>query len=326
MSEAVKLTHNEDIKAAIPTVAGTIAATIADAGADHFSQDDYEFLKFHGVYQQDDRDLRKTAKKYIMMARASIPGGVMTAAQWMAFDDLAAQYGNQTLRITTRQGIQFHGVLKPNVRSLIQGINHSLLTTISACGDVRRNVMAPPTPAYTLARAQVLEDCRRVAQATRPQTRAYHAIWIEGVQLNLDDPENKNFSDPLYGKAYLPRKFKIAFAIPPVNDIDIFTNCIGFIAIAEDERLAGYNVAAGGGLGRSHGNIQTYPRLADVVGFLPPEKVVDVARAALTIHRDYGDRADRKHARFKYIVAERGPEWVRAEIEKRAGIRLEPAR
>ncbi len=322
----VKLTHNEEIKAAIPTLAGGIAAALADANADYFSQDDYEFLKFHGVYQQDDRDLRKTAKKYIMMVRTSLPGGVMTPRQWLAMDDLAARYGNNTLRITTRQTIQFHGILKANVRTLIKGLNEALITTLAACGDVKRNVMAPPTPAYTLARSRVLEDCRRVNEELKPRTRAYHAIWIDGVQLNLDDAENKNFVDPLYGKTYLPRKFKIAFAIPPVNDVDLFTNCLGCIAIVEDEKLAGYNIAVGGGLGRSHGNVQTYPRLADVIGFLTPDKLVDVAKAVLTIHRDFGDRTDRKHARFKYIVAERGADWVRAEIERRAGIQLEPAR
>ena len=322
----VKLTRNEEIKAAIPTLAGTIATALADAGADCFSQDDYEFLKFHGVYQQDDRDLRKTGKKYIMMVRSSVPGGVLTSRQWLAMDDMASQYGNNTLRITTRQTIQFHGILKGNLRALIKGLNEQLVSTVAACGDIKRNVMAPPTPAYTLERAQVLEDCRLVNKELSPRTRAYHSIWIDGVQLNLDDAENKDFVDPLYGKTYLPRKFKIAFAIPPVNDIDIFTNCLGFIAIIEGEKLIGYNVAVGGGLGRSHGNVQTYPRLADVIGFITPDKVVDAAKAVLTIHRDFGDRTDRKHARLKYIVAERGVDWTRAEVEKRAGFKLEPAK
>src|SRR5215469_3794720 len=326
MDEAsVKLTHNEELKTGSPTLSGGIAATLEDAGADHFTQDDYEFLKFHGVYQQDDRDLRKTGKKYIMMVRSAIPDGVLTAKQWVAFDNLCAQYGNNTLRITTRQTIQFHGILKSGLRALIKGLNDSLISAIAACGDVKRNVMAPPTPAYTLARTQVLEDCYRITEALKPRTRAYHAIWVDGVPLNLDE-ENKTFVDPLYGKSYLPRKFKVAFAIPPVNDIDLFTNCVGFIAIVEGEKLIGYNVAVGGGMGRSHGNLQTYPRLADVVGFLPADKVVDVAKAVLTIHRDFGDRADRKHARLKYVIAERGVDWAREEINKRAGIKLEPAR
>ena len=327
MEEAtIKLTRNEELKSGAPTLAGSIAATLADTSADHFSQDDYEFLKFHGVYQQDDRDLRKTAKKYIMMVRTSIPGGVLTAPQWAAFDNLSAQYGNNTLRITTRQCIQFHGIVKSNLRAVIKGLNDALISTIAACGDVKRNVMAPPTPAYTLAYSDVLADCRRVNEALKPRTRAYHAIWIDSVQLNLQDAENKNFTDPVYGQSYLPRKFKVAFAIPPVNDIDVFTNCIGFIAIVENEKLLGYNVAVGGGMGRSHGNVQTYPRLGDVLGYLPANKVVDVASAVLGIHRDFGDRTDRKHARLKYVIAERGADWAREEVNKRTGFKLDPAR
>ncbi len=322
----VKLTHNEEIKEAIPTLAGTIAATIADESVDHFSEDDNQFLKFHGSYQQDDRDLRKTGKKYIMMVRGRIPGGVMSPAQWLTFDDLASRYGNNTLRITTRQSIQFHGIVKSGLRPLIKGINESLLSTLSACGDVNRNVLAPPTPAYTKARDQVFADCHRVAMALAPKTNAYHSIWIDGVQLNLEDKANKDFVDPLYGKTYLPRKFKIAFAIPPVNDVDIFTNDLGFIAVVENDQLVGYNVVVGGGMGRSHGNEATYPRLADVIGFFTPEKLIEVAKAVLTIHRDFGDRTDRKHARLKYVVAERGVDWTREEIENRANIKFAPAK
>jgi len=322
----VKLTHNEDIKAAIPTLAGTIAATIADPAADHFSEDDNQFLKFHGSYQQDDRDLRKTGKKYIMMIRSRVPGGVMTAQQWQVFDGLASTYGNNTMRATTRQTIQFHGVVKNNLRAVVKAINDSLLSTLAACGDVNRNVLAPPTPAYTPAREQILADCNKVALALAPQTEAYHAIWIDGEQLDLEKPENKNFVDPLYGKTYLPRKFKIAFVIPPVNDLDIFTSCLGFIAIIENDKLVGYNLSVGGGMGRSHGNEATYPRLADVIGFFPPDKVVDVAKAVLTIHRDFGDRTDRKHARLKYVVAERGVKFMQDEVNQRAGLTLAPAK
>ncbi len=323
---AAKLTHHESIKKSVPTLAGTIAATLADPNADRFSDDDVQFLKFHGIYQQDDRDLRKTGKKYILMVRGRIPGGVMSARQWAVFDDLATRYGNGTLRVTTRQSIQFHGVVKKGLGPLVRGINESLLSTQSACGDVNRNVLAPPTPAYTKARDEVFQHCVQVADALRPRTRAYHAIWLDGVQLDLEDPENKNFVDPLYGQQYLPRKFKTAFIIPPLNDLDIFTNDLGFIAIVENDRLVGYNLAVGGGMGRSHGNEQTYPRLADVMGFLTPDRVIDVAKAVLTIHRDFGDRVDRKHARLKYVVQERGVEWTRAEIESRAGFKLEPAR
>ncbi len=322
----VKLTHNEDIKAAIPTLAGTIAATFNDPANDHFSEDDNQFLKFHGSYQQDDRDLRKTGKKYIMMIRGRIPGGVMTAKQYGVFDQLATDYGNNTLRITTRQSIQFHGVVMAGLQPLVKKINECLLSTLAACGDVNRNVLAPPTPAYTPAREQVFADAHKVALALAPQTKAYHSIWIDGVQLDNDAAKNKNFVDPLYGKTYLPRKFKIAFVIPPVNDLDLFTNCLGFIAVVENDKLIGYNLCVGGGLGRSHGNTQTYPRLADVIGFFTPDKVVEVAKAVLTIHRDFGDRTDRKHARLKYVVAERGVKFMQDEVNSRAGITLAPAK
>jgi sulfite reductase (NADPH) hemoprotein beta-component len=322
----LKLTHNEEIKAAVPTLAGTIAATLADSQISHFSEDDNQFLKFHGSYQQDDRDVRKTGKKYIMMVRSRVPGGVLTGKQYAIFDGLASTYGNHTLRITARQTIQFHGVVKDNLRAVIKGINESLLSTLAACGDVNRNVLAPPTPAQTLARNEVYAQARQVAEALAPQTKAYHAIWIDGQQLDLNAEENRDFTDPLYGQTYLPRKFKVAFAIPPVNDVDVFTNCLGFIALIEHNRVAGYNVCVGGGMGRSHGNTTTYPRLADVIGFIPPDQVVAVAKAVLTLHRDFGDRTDRKHARLKYVIAERGVDWARKEIERRAGLTLAPAK
>ncbi len=324
-TEPAKLTHNEVIKDAIPTLAGNIAATMA-SGTDQFSADDQQFIKFHGLYQQDDRDLRKTQKKFIMMIRGRIPGGIMTPAQWITFDDLAGTYGNNTLRITTRQSIQFHGVVMAGLGPLIKKINDCLLSTLAACGDVNRNITASPTPAQTTARAAMIADVHRVVAALAPQTKAYHSIWLDGVQLNLDDAANKDFVDPLYGKTYLPRKFKAAFVLPPVNDMDVFTNDLGFIGIVEHGQLVGYNLAVGGGLGRSHGNNATYPRLADVMGFLKPEQTVAVAKAVLTVHRDFGDRTDRKHARLKYVVAEKGVDFVRGEIEQRAGFKLEPAR
>ena len=324
-SEAKKLTHNEVIKEAIPTLAGNIAATMA-SGTDQFSADDQQFIKFHGLYQQDDRDLRKTAKKFMMMIRGRIPGGIMSPAQWITFDDLATTYGNNTLRITTRQSIQFHGVVMAGLGPLIRKINDCLLSTLAACGDVNRNVMAAPTPVQTTARAAMIADVHKVVAALAPKTNAYHAIWIDGVQLSLDDPANKDFVDPLYGKTYLPRKFKTAFVLPPVNDMDVFTNCLGFIAVVENGQLIGYNLCVGGGMGRSHGNVTTYPRLADVLGFFAAQHIVDIAKAVLTLHRDFGDRTDRKRARLKYVVQDRGVDWTRAEIEQRAGIKLEPAR
>ncbi len=320
------LTRNELLKQGIPTLAGHIAATLADPAAECFSSDDEQFLKFHGIYQQDDRDRRKIAKHYMFMIRGRIPGGVLSAAQYRVFDDLATRHGNGTLRITTRQSFQFHGVVKRGLGPLMKSINDALVDTLAACGDVNRNVMAPVVPAISAARQEVYEDARRVSEALLPQTKAYHSIWVEGVQLNVEDAANREFVDPLYGKQYLPRKFKAAFVIPPSNDVDLYANCLGFIAIIEDGRLVGYNLAAGGGMGRSHGNEATYPRMADVVGFLPKDKVVDVARAVLTVHRDFGDRTDRKHARLKYVLQERGVGWFRSEVEARVGFRLGPVR
>jgi sulfite reductase (NADPH) hemoprotein beta-component len=326
-TEAAKPSPNEVLKENCPTLAGTIARTLADAGADRFSDDDNQFLKFHGIYQEDDRDLRKTCKKFILMVRLRLPGGVLTPAQYLAADELATRFANNTLRVTSRQSLQFHSVVKSGLGALVRGINDALLSTLAACGDVNRNVMAPPTPVTNGLGEQMQEFARQLAVALSPRTKAYHSIWVEGVQLDLNDPTNKNFADPLYGKTYLPRKLKIGFAIPPLNDVDILANCCGFIAIAgPDGKLAGFNLTAGGGMGRSHGNDATFPRIADVIGFLPPEKVVEVARTVLTIHRDFGDRSNRKHARLKYVIHDRGVQWFRGELERRLGFKLEGAR
>src|ERR1051325_2521035 len=240
-----KLTRNEGLKENNPLLAGTIAQTLADPTAEKFTEDDYEFLKFHGIYQQDDRDKRKTGKQYILMVRTKFPGGVLSAPQYVACDQLATEFGNNTLRITTRQDFQFHGIVKSNVRQTMKRLNEALISTIAACGDVERNVMAPPTPATSPLVDEVLAEARRLSDVLPPATRAYHSIWLEGQPLDMNDPQNTNFVDPLYGKRYLPRKFKTAFAIPPLNDIDVFTNDLGFVAIADGGRLAGYNLLAG---------------------------------------------------------------------------------
>jgi sulfite reductase (NADPH) hemoprotein beta-component len=322
----VKPSHNEELKAACPTLAGTIAATLADAAADHFSEDDCEYLKFHGIYQSDDRDLRKTAKKYIFLVRVRLPGGAASAGHYLTFDKLASQYGNNTLRITSRQTLQLHGVPKSGLGAVIRGIQAAEATTVAACGDVIRNVMAPPTPATSPWVEEVQADARRVSDALLPLAPAYHRVWQEGQPSNPADEAGKDFADPLYGTTYLPRKFKIGFAVPPLNDVDIFTHCCGFVAIAEGEKLVGYNLLAGGGLGMSHGNAATYPRLSDGIGFLPRERVVEAARAVLTIHRDFGDRTNRRHARLKYLIQEKGVEWFRSQLNERMEFELEPMR
>lgn len=325
VAEPLKKSRNEGLKENNPLLQGTIAQALGDESLDHFSEDDYEFLKFHGAYQQDDRDKRKVAKHYMLMVRTKFPGGVISAAQYVVCDDLAREYGNNTLRITTRQDFQFHGIVKANLRATIRRLNEALMSTIAACGDVERNVMAPPTPTSPWV-DQVLAEAKNLSAQLAPLTPAYHKIWIEGKELDLNSQESKDFVDPLYGKSYLPRKFKIAFAIPPLNDIDVLTNDLGFIVIEERGRITGYNVVAGGGMGMSHGNAQTYPRIADVVGFILPQHLEVVSKATIAIHRDFGDRTNRKHARLKYVIAERGVDWFRGELEQRAGVKLQPAR
>lgn len=323
-AEAPKLSRNEGLKESDPLLTGSIVSTLDDNAAERFTDEDYEFLKFHGVYQQDDRDKRKTGKQYIMMVRTRFPGGVLSGKQYVACDDIATRYANNTLRITTRQDFQFHGVLKSNLRHTIKSLNEALMTTIAACGDVARNVLAPPTPAISPLVDEVLKESAKLSEVLTPRTPAYHQIWIEGQEIK---PEARQaFNDPLYGKNYLPRKFKAAFVIPPVNDVDIYANDVGFVVIAPEGKIEGYNLLAGGGLGMSHGNAQTFPRLADLVGFIRPEQVEAAAKAVLTIHRDFGDRTNRKHARLKYVIAERGVDWFRTEVESRAGLKIEPAR
>ena len=317
------LSHNEVIKDANPSLAGEIAPTLNDSAVDAFSKDDQQFLKFHGIYQQDDRDVRKQGKKFIFMIRGVNPGGVLAPELYLTYDRLSEEYGNQTLRITSRQSFQFHGVVKSGLGALMKGINDALATTLAACGDVNRNVMAPPTPARNGVATAVLDGARTVSQALMPRTKAYHQIWVEGVKLKLDD---SGYVDPLYGKTYLPRKFKVAFVTPPLNDTDVLTNCMGFIAIEENGELIGYNLTAGGGMGMTHNKPETYPRVADVIGFFKPEYLEAVSKAVLTVHRDFGDRTDRRHARLKYVLAERGVDWFRGEVEQRAGIKLEAVR
>jgi sulfite reductase (NADPH) hemoprotein beta-component len=215
-------------------------------------------------------------------------------------------------------------VVKSNLRQTIHRLNEALITTIAACGDVERNVMAPPTPATSPLVEYILSEAKKVSDSLAPASRAYHKIWVEGQE--LDFRETDDFVDPLYGKSYLPRKFKTAFAIPPLNDIDIFTNDLGYIVIADGEKLHGYNLIAGGGMGMSHGNAQTFPRIADVIGFVAPDQVEATTKAVITIHRDFGDRTNRKHARLKYIIQERGVDWFRDELQARSGVKLGPAR
>jgi sulfite reductase (NADPH) hemoprotein beta-component len=322
------LSPNEDIKAASHLLRGTIAQDLADTSTGAISEANGQLTKFHGLYLQDDRDQRIALKKagkekaYQFMLRVRLPGGKATPQQWLVLDRLADEVASPSLRITTRQTFQFHGVLKGNVKRLVQGMHKVLLDSIAACGDVNRNVMAPPNPERSPVLQQVYDQARAWSEFALPKTHAYHEIWLDDEMVAGGEPE----AEPMYGATYLPRKFKTGFVVPPSNDIDVFSQDLGFIAITESDRLIGYNVTVGGGLGMSHGNDETYPRLADVLGFIPADKVIPIGEAVLTTQRDYGDRVNRKHARLKYTIEDRGVEWFKGEVEKRSGVTFAPAR
>jgi sulfite reductase (NADPH) hemoprotein beta-component len=322
------LVANEGLKAESHFLRGHIAQDVADTSTGGISEESNQLCKFHGLYIQDDRDLRNQLKKegkekaFGFMLRVRLPGGTATPQQWLVLDRLADELAAPSLRLTTRQTFQFHGVLKGNVKKLVQGMHQVLLDSIAACGDVNRNVMAPPNPERSPVLQQVYEHAKAWSEYALPKTRAYHEIWLDEELVAGGEPE----SEPMYGATYLPRKFKTGFALPPSNDVDIFSQDLGFIAIVENDQLVGYNVLAGGGQGMSHGNVETFPRLADVLGFIAPDQVNAIGEAVLTTQRDYGDRTNRKHARLKYTIEDRGVEWFKAEVEKRSGITFAPAR
>lgn len=322
------LVANEGLKAASNFLRGAIAKEVADNSTGAISDESGQLTKFHGLYLQDDRDLRKERvkqkleKAYSFMLRVRLPGGVCTPQQYLVLDSLADECANGSLRLTTRQTFQFHGVLKGHLKPLIRGMHKVLLDSIAACGDVNRNVMAPANPERSPVHQQVYELAKGFSAFALPKTRAYHEIWIDDELVAGGEPE----VEPMYGPTYLPRKFKTGFAVPPSNDVDIYSQDLGFIAIVEQGKLVGFNVAVGGGMGMSHGNADTYPRLADVIGFITPDQVNTVGFAVITAQRDYGDRTNRKHARLKYTIEDRGIEWFKAEVERRAGFSFAPAR
>jgi sulfite reductase (NADPH) hemoprotein beta-component len=320
--------RNEFIKEGSRFLRGTIAEGLLDAITGGLSEDDQQLTKFHGIYQQDDRDLRperakkKMEKAFSFMARLRVPGGVLTARQWAAMHDLAAERGNHTLRLTTRQTIQFHGIIKSNLRPAIQGIHAAMLDTVAACGDVNRNVIASTVPHQPALHEQVVALANAISDRLRPRSRAWHDIWIDGTQVAGGEEED----EPIYGRTYLPRKFKIAIAVPPQNDVDAFAHDIGYVAIVEAGRIVGYNVVAGGGMGMTHGEPDTFPRTGDVIGYCDAAQAVDVAEQIVTIQRDWGDRGDRKHARLKYTIERHGLAAFQAELGVRLGWQLAPAR
>ncbi|MGM7722454.1 assimilatory sulfite reductase (NADPH) hemoprotein subunit [Metabacillus sp. Hm71] len=320
----------ERIKRESDYLRGTLKEAMLDQISAGINDDDNRLMKFHGSYLQDDRDLRNERQKqklepaYQFMLRVRLPGGVATPEQWLVMDDLANKYGNGTLKLTTRMTFQMHGILKWNMKKTIQGIHASLMDTIAACGDVNRNVMCNPNPYQSDIHLEVYEWAKKLSNDLLPRTRAYHEIWLDEEKVastpDIDEVE------PMYGPLYLPRKFKIGIAVPPSNDIDVYSQDLGLIAIIEDDKLIGFNVAIGGGMGMSHGDKETYPQLAKVIGFCKPEQIYDVAEKVITIQRDYGNRSARKNARFKYTVDRLGLETVKEELENRLGWSLEEAK
>jgi sulfite reductase (ferredoxin) len=316
------LSEVERIKLESGGLRGTLPHELA-SDADHLSGEARQLIKFHGSYEQEDRDARKERKQaglgpaYQFMVRSKVPGGVLTAAQYLVHDELAERLGNGTLRITTRQGIQLHGVVKGDLRAAIAGLNDALVTTLGACGDVVRNVVGCPAPLPGGAREQALAIVREISDRFLPATRAYHELWVDGEKVT--DGETEAAVDPVYGDQYLPRKFKIGFAFPDDNCTDVHTNDLGLLVIERGGRLAGFNLLVGGGLGRTHGKTVTYPRLAEPLGFATPDEVFEVATAIVEVQREHGNRVDRRRARLKYLLDERGIEWFRAEVERLLG-------
>lgn len=323
-----KLDEMEHIKNRSNYLRGTIKEGLADEITGAIAEDDTKLLKFHGSYMQDDRDIRDERRKqklepaYSFMIRVRVPGGTATADQWIAMDDISTEYANNTIKLTTRQAFQFHGILKRNLKSSMQSIHHAVMDSLAACGDVNRNVMCNPNPYQSGVHKEVDTLATKISDHLSPQTGAYHEIWLDDEKI----VDTKEEVEPMYGKTYLPRKFKIGIAVPPSNDIDVYSQDIGLIAVIEDDQLVGFNVTVGGGMGMTHGDTKTYPQVGRLLGYFPKEEALDVCEKILTIQRDYGNRENRKNARFKYTVDRVGVDFIREELNKRLGWEIEEAK
>ncbi|HSU79518.1 MAG TPA: assimilatory sulfite reductase (NADPH) hemoprotein subunit [Candidatus Angelobacter sp.] len=310
---------------------GTITEGLEDRITGAISDDDNKLLKFHGSYQQDNRDVRDERRRkklepaYSFMIRVRAPGGVFTPEQWLGLDDIAQKYAGNTIRLTTRQTTQFHGVIKKDLKKTMQEINDQLLTTIAACGDVNRNVMCHPNPAQSDIHAEVYEWATKLSNHFVPRTNAYHEIWLDKEKV-VDSREAEGEVEPIYGPLYLPRKFKIGIAVPPSNDIDVYSQDLGLIAVVENGKLEGFNISVGGGMGMTHGDETTYPQIGRVIGFCPKDQIIEAAEAIVKIQRDFGNRSERKNARFKYTIDARGLEWLKEELHSRLGWELDDVR
>lgn len=328
LSQPVELLNsNEQLKGRSNYLRGHIVDGLHDPLTGAVPGDDPLLMKFHGIYQQDDRDLRaeraqrKLEPNYQFMVRLRIPGGLLTAAQWLGLDAIAKQYAERGLRITTRQTIQFHGIRKRQLRAMMQAIRALGLDTIAACGDDSRGVVCGANPALSRVHQQVADLARATSNRLIPKTSAYQEIWYD----ERTEPAADN-EDPLYGPLYLPRKFKVGYVIPPINDIDVYGQDLGFIAIVEQDELVGFNVCVGGGMGQLDTREDSYPRLAEQIGFIPADEAPSVAEIVMGIQRDYGDRKDRHRARFKYTLDRLGTPWFLETLEARRGVPLAPAR
>ena len=328
-AEVAQLAGPEHVKARSNRLRGSIGNELLE-DTPVFSDDAGVILKFHGVYQQDDRDLRKEARKlghdkhHMMMIRTRIPGGTVSPDAYLAHDRIAGQWGNGTLRITTRQDLQLHGVLKGDLKRAIRAINDALLTTLGGCGDVERNIMCCPAPWNDRLHSEISSTLAALVAGLTPTTRAYSEIWLDGDLAASNQPDPP---DTLYGERYLPRKFKTAIAIEGDNCVDVYANDLGLVAHSSgDGSLAGFDVLVGGGLGRTANKPNTWPAVAQPLGYVQPHHAVEVARAVVAVQRDHGDRTDRRHARLKYLIADRGIDWFRAAVESRVSFALEPSR
>jgi sulfite reductase (NADPH) hemoprotein beta-component len=322
------LSEVEIIKENSNYLRGTLKESLENEITGAIAPSDTNLIKFHGSYQQFDRDLESERKRqkleplYSFMIRVRLPGGIASPAQWLSIDSLSDEYGNGTIKLTTRQAFQLHGIFKKTLKKTIRKINDSLMDTIAACGDVNRNVMCNPNPVQSLVHNDTYEIAKKISDHLTPKTGAYHEIWLDKELVAGGETEE----EPIYGKTYLPRKFKIAIAIPPHNDCDIFANDLGLIAIEKNGKLDGFNIAIGGGMGMTFGNPETYPRLATVIGFCTTNQVVDVSEKIVLVQRDFGNRSDRKNSRLKYTLDRMGVEAFVIELQARLGYQLQPVR
>lgn len=326
--EESTLSEVEQIKADSLGLRGPLQDEVANDET-HLTEAAKQILKFHGSYQQEDRDVRRERKKaglepaYSFMIRSKLPGGAMTAEQYLLHDRITDQYGDSSLRITTRQGFQLYGVVKQDLRNTIHELNAAMVTTFGACGDVVRNVVTCPAPLPGGNRQKMIKLAREIAFATLPRSRSYHDIWVEGQQVTTSEAP---VADPLYLDRYLPRKFKVGFAFPDDNCTDVFSNDLGYVVIEEEGEIVGYNVLVGGGYGMTHGKTETMARLASPLGFAKPDELLELTKAVIAVQRDHGNRENRRLARMKYLIEARGVDWFRERVEENLGRPLAPYR